>query len=198
MANTDTPRGLRPVRYRSGAPYNGAANLYYVPAGDTAAAIYIGGLVKLAGSADANGVASVTGNCATSNVFVGVVVSADPVLGAGASGRDSPTYRVNSTERYVYVADDPNLEFVVQDDASATLDAGAVGSVADLTGFTSGNAVTGLSAIEISATSATTGSSDADVQIVGLWRSPDNEIGDHAQWLVRLRNHFAVGASNGV
>jgi len=198
MPNADTPRGLRPVRYRSGAPYNGAANLYYVPATDTDAAIYIGGLVKLAGSADADGVASVTGNVATSNVVVGVVVGVEPSMGAGANGRDSTLYRVNSTERYVWVADDPDLLFWVQDDASATLTAGAVGSVADLTGFTSGNTATGLSAIEISATTSTTGSSDADVQIVGLFNSPDNAIGNHADWLVRLRNHFAVGASNGV
>jgi hypothetical protein len=198
MANADTPRGLSPVRYRSGAPYNGAANLYYIPATDTDAAVYIGGLVKLTGSADADGVAAVTGNVATSNVVVGVVVGVEPSMGAGANGRDSTLYRANSTERYVWVADDPNLLFEVQDDASATLTAGAVGSVADLTGFTSGSTTTGLSAIEISASTATTGSSDADVQIVGLVSSPDNVIGDHANWLVRLRNHFADGATNGV
>lgn len=192
MANADTPRGLWPLRYRSGAPYNGAANLYYIDSGDTSAAVYIGGLVKLAGSADAEGVATVTGNVATSNVVIGVVV------GVKADTRDSLTYRANSTSRYVWVADDPNLEFVVQDDASATLTADNVGSVADLTGFTSGNAITGLSAIEISATTATTGSSDADVQIMGLYRTPDNAIGDHADWIVRLRNHAYDGATNGV
>ncbi len=198
MANADTPRGLRPVRYLSGAPYNGAANLYYIPASDTNAAVYIGGLVKLAGSADADGVASVTGNTATSNVFVGVVIGVHPTMGAGANGRDSTIYRANSTERYVWVADDPNLLFEVQDDASATLTAGAVGSVADLTGFTTGSTTTGLSAIEISASTATTGASDADVQIMGLSASPDNSIGNNAKWLVRIRNHFADGATNGV
>lgn len=198
MANADTPRGLSPVRYLSGAPYNGAANLYYIPATDTDAAVYIGGLVKLTGSADADGVAAVTGNVATSNVVVGVVIGVEPSMGAGANGRDSTLYRANSTERYVWVADDPNLLFSVQDDAAATLDAGAVGAVADLTGFTSGNTATGLSSIEISAASVTTGSSDADVQIVGLDRTPDNAIGNNANWLVRLRNHFADGATNGV
>lgn len=198
MANADTPRGLRPVRYLSGAPYNGACNLYHIPASDTAAAVYVGGLVKLTGASDADGIADVTGNVATSNVVVGVVVAVDPALGAGANGRDSALYRVNSTERYVYVADDPNLLFTVQDDAAATLDAGAVGAVADLTGFTTGNATTGLSAIEISAATVTTGSSDADVQIVGLERTPDNTLGNNASWLVRLRNHAFIGATNGV
>lgn len=192
MANADFPRGLWPVRDRSGRPYSGAANLYYVPSDDTAAAVYVGGLVKLAGSADANGVPTVTGNVATSNVVIGVVVGVVPVT------HESKTYRENSTARYVMVADDPNLEFVVQDDASATLTADSVGSVADLTGFTSGNAATGISSIEISATTATTGSSDADVQIVGLYRTPDNAIGDHADWIVRLRNHAYDGATNGV
>ena len=32
MANTDSPFGLKPIRHRNGAPYNGAANPYYIPA----------------------------------------------------------------------------------------------------------------------------------------------------------------------
>lgn len=197
MANADTPRGLSPVRYLSGAPYNGAANLYYIPASDNTAA-YIGGLVKLAGDADADGIASVTANVATSNVVVGVIVGIEPGMGAGAKGRDSDIYRAASTERYVWVADDPHLLFSVQDDASATLTSGAVGSVADLAGFTTGSTATGLSSMEIAASTATTGSSDADVQIVGLVRDPNNSIGNNANWLVRLRNHAFVGATNGV
>lgn len=198
MANADVPRGLRPVRYTSGAPYNGAVNKYYVPSSDTNAAIYIGGLVKPAGSSDAAGVPSVTGNVATGNPVIGVVVSVDPVEGADAGGRDSTVHRVNSTERYVYVADDPNLLFAVQDDASATLAATNVWMAADLTGFTSGSATTGLSAIEISATTATaSGDGTEDVIIVGLEQRPDNEIGQWADWLVRLNNHYLVDASPG-
>jgi len=198
MANADTPRGLKPEKYLGGAAYTGAANRYYVPASDTDAAVYVGGLVKLAGSADSRGVPSVTGNVSTADTVVGVVIAVDPDNGAGADGRDSDLYRASGTERYVWVADDPNVLFSVQDDASATLAATNVGNSADLTGFTSGSTTTGLSSIEISATTATTGAGDEDVLIMGLMDTPDNEIGDNANWLVRLLNHQNSGDVSGV
>lgn len=197
MTNADTPRGLRPLRYLNGAPYNGKASMYYVPATDNTA-IYVGGLVKPGGSSDADGVMSVTGNVSTGNPVVGVVVGVDPVLGAGANGRDATIYRAASTERYVYVADDPNILFSVQDDAAATLAATNVGMSADLTGFTSGSTTTGLSSIEISAATATaSGDGTEDVVIIGLERRVDNTIGNHADWVVRLNNHFYVDGSAG-
>lgn len=188
MANADTPRGLKPTRYLSGAPYNGAANKYYVPSSDSTA-IYIGGLVKPAGSADADGVMSVTGNVATGNAVLGVVVGVAPVT------HESTTYRAASTERYVWVADDPALVFEVQEDSvGGALAATATGNTADLTGFTSGSTYTGLSSIEIDSSTATaSGDGTEDVLIVGLSQSPgDNEIGANAKWMVRLNNHFFV------
>lgn len=197
MANADTPRGLTPVRYQGGACYSGAANMYYFAAGDGTAA-YVGGLVKYAGSADANGVASVSANITTGDSVLGVIVAMDPSNGAGADGRDSTLYRVASTERYVYIADDPNLVFSVQDDAAATLTAAVVGNVADLTGLTSGSTTTGLSSIEISAATVTSsGDGTEDVLIMGLERKPDNSIGDNANWLVRLNNHVFVDGNTG-
>ena len=198
MANPDTPRGLWPRRYLNGAPWNGQANRYYVPATDTNAAIYLGGLVKPAGSADTRGVMSVTGNVSTGNAVVGVVVGVEPLGGVGGVGRDATIYRANSTERYVLVADDPNILFVVQDDAAATLTAAAVGDVADLTGFTSGSTTTGYSSIEISAASVTNnGDQTEDVVIFGLDDIPNNDIGANADWLVRLNNHFYVDGTDG-
>lgn len=191
MANVDWPRGLRPVRYLSGAPYSGARNRYYVPSTDTNAAVYVGGLVKLAGSADADGIATVTGNVSTGNQVVGVVVAVEPVTA------DSLVYRANSTARYVYVADDPNLLFAVQDDGAAALAATNVGMTADLTAFTSGSTTTGYSAIEISAATVTSsGDGTEDVLIVGLVSDPRNTFGVNADWLVRLNNHqFIDGAA---
>lgn len=193
MANVDAAFGLKPVRYLSGAPYNGAANRYYIPAGDTNAAAYVGSLVKLAGSADSDGIPTVTANVATSNSVVGVVVAVEPETA------DSPTYRVNSTGRYVYVADDPNLVFEVQEDSdSESIVADEVGTTADLTGFTSGSSVTGLSAIEIDSDTAGGTTGDHDVQILRLAQRPDNSIGTNAVWEVRLLNHDRYGDAVGV
>lgn len=187
MANADAPMGLSPKRYLSGAPYNGAVNKYYVPASD-GTAIYIGGLVKLAGSADADGIASVTGNVATGDAVVGVVVGVAPVTA------DSTIYRAASVERYVLVADDPNLVFEVQEDSvGGAIAAAGVGNVADITGFTAGSATTGLSSIEIDSSTATaSGDGTQDVLIVGLAQRQDNEIGANANWFVRLNNHAFV------
>ena len=44
--------GLTPVRYKSGAPYNGAANLYSVAAGESNN-IFIGDPVVISGTGDA-------------------------------------------------------------------------------------------------------------------------------------------------
>lgn len=194
MANTDTPFGLRPVGYINGAPWTGKARKFYVPASDSTA-IYVGGLVKPAGSADANGIMSVTGNVSTGNAVLGVVVAVDALEGAGAGGRDSTLYRVASTERYVYVADDPNIVFEIQEDAGgAALAITAVGNTADLAGFTSGSTSTGISSIEVDSSTATaSGDGTEDVLILGFVQRPDNEVGvANAKVLVRLNNHFYV------
>ena len=110
MANVDAPQGLRPLRYLSGAPYNGAVNRYFIPDTDLVA-VFLGGLVKLAGSADSEGVPSVTGDITTGDAVIGVVSGVEEIT------QDSTTFREASTERYVFVADDPNLLFEVQEDS---------------------------------------------------------------------------------
>lgn len=192
MANSDAPRGLKPVRHLSGAPYTGAVNRYYVPSTDSTA-IYVGGLVKLGGTADSRGVPSVTGNVATGDAVVGVVVA------VMADTAESTRYRAASTARYVQVADDPNLLFEVQEDSvGAALAATNVGNVADLTAFTSGSTATAASAIEIDSSTATaSGDGTEDVLIYALADREDNEIGDNAKWLVRLNNHALIDGNTG-
>lgn len=193
MANADAATGLAPVRYLSGAVYTGAVNKYHVPASD-GTAIYKGGLVKMTGDADADGIPGVTGNVVTGDAVIGVVVNVMPV------DRSSTIYREASTERYVFVADDPNLVFEIQEDSEvAAMAAANVGQVADLTGITSGNTFTGLSSMEIDSDTATAaGDGTQDVLIWGLVQRPDNEIGNQAKWLVRLNNHALVDGNTGV
>ena len=194
MANADSAFGLRPVRYLSGAPYNGAANKYYIPATDTDTAVYIGSVVKLTGGADADGIPVVTGNVSSGNPVVGVVVGVVPATA------DSTIYRANSTARYVLVADDPNLLFEVQEDSDGgALAATAAGATCMLTGFTSGSTTTGLSAIELDSSNVSeTSDTDDDVRIIALVQRPDNAVGANAKWLVRLNVHQYVNAAVGV
>jgi hypothetical protein len=193
MANSDAPRGLNPVRNLSGAPYNGAVRKYYVPSSDSTA-IYVGGLVKLVGSADSRGIPTVTGNVASTNIIVGVCIGmADPT-------RDSLLYRAASTDSYILVADDPGLLFEVQEDsAGGALAASNVGNACALVGYTAGSAITGKSSIEIDSSSAVaSGGGALDVVIVALVDREENEIGVNAKWLVRLNLHSYVNANVGV
>ena len=180
MANTDTPRGLRPVRHRNGAPYNGAANLYFIPATD-GTAVFLGDAVKLAGSADAEGVPTVA-QAAAGDTICGVVVGFE-------ANRDNLalTYRVASTARYVWVADDPDLVFEIQEDSDGgALAAADVGNNADII-VGSGSTVTGLSGMELD--SNTKGTATATLRIMRLVPRADNEIGTNAMWEVMINEH---------
>lgn len=191
MANANTAFGLRPVRYLSGAPYNGACNMYCIPATD-GTACYIGSLVKPAGSADANGIGTVTSNVATGASVLGAVI------GVVMDTRESLLYRAASTLRYVYVSDDPNLVYEVQDDGASALAATNCWMAADLTSFTSGNTGSGLSSTVISCASVTaSGDQTEDVILTGLVQRPTNAFGTFGKWLVRLNNHFFIDGSAG-
>lgn len=189
MANSDAATGLRPVQTLSGVPYNGQCERFYVPSSDSTA-IYIGDLVKLAGSGDANGVPSVT-LASSTNVVLGVVV------GVEAATNESLIYRAASTERYLLVATDPQLLFEIQEDSTGgALAATHIGLNANFSG-SGGSTVTGKSAIELDSSSAAT-TATLDFSIVRLAPRPDNEIGTNAKWLVRLNNHQRVDGVTGI
>jgi len=198
MANVDMPAGLKPVRYMSGAPYNGAVNAYSTATGD-GTAIFIGDPVIISGTAQTiNGVIyQDVDQAATGDVIVGVVIAVDPVLGSGANGRDSTKHRAASTQRVLYVADDPGLLFEIQEVSGGTaLTAAAIGLNADFV-VGSGNATTGASGVELNnATEATTNT--LDLQIVGFSNRINNEVGEHAKWLVRINRHQRANQVAGI
>ncbi|MGL5736163.1 MAG: hypothetical protein ACRCYS_14965 [Beijerinckiaceae bacterium] len=184
MPNVNMPTGLNPVRYLSGATYNGAFNVYSVPASD-ATAIGVGDPVRSLGTSSI--VNDVTygdvAYCTVGNYVVGVVVAVAP------DTRDSLTYRAASTARLVYVADDPNLVFEVQDLATGTPIAAAdIGLNVNLAAAPVVNTFTGKSgAVLDNATKAVTAT--LDYKIVGFVNRPDNEPGAAGKWLVRVNRH---------
>lgn len=183
MANSDTPFGLKPVRKLSGAPYNGAVTVFSTASGD-ATAIYVGDPVKISGTSSTvrNSVYTDVDQAATGDVMVGVVVGFLP------DTRDSLIYRAASTTRLVAVCTDPDMLFEIQEVSGGTaLAAAAIGLNADFV-VGSGSTTTGYSGVELNnATEATTNT--LDVQIVGLSDRPDNAVGEHAKWLVRINRH---------
>lgn len=191
MANVDAPFGLRPVMHKSGAPYNASPRPYYVPAGD-ATALFIGDPVIIVGDSNDNEIlgfppgslSEVTrATVGDTNAITGVIVGVHP------DTRDSLTYRAASTERVVYVADDPDLMFEIQ--ADGTLTADSVGLNAVLIATHSGSTTTGLSGMELDTTSDVP-AADATNQlyIQSLKPAIDNDLASaNSVALVTIINH---------
>lgn len=190
MANSNTPFGLRPHSYLSGAPWNGQARVYCIPNTDDTYAYAIGDPVELAGGADANGVPTVVLATAGSGI-TGVIVSMGGTKygAAHCDPADLNTTVIPATKTkdyYVMVVDDPAVLFEVQEIGTGTaLAAADIGLNANLVagnnnGYCSGWLLTNT-------TEATT--STLDVQLMGLVQRPGNVFGAYAKWLVRINNH---------
>lgn len=180
MANTDTPKGLVPVSMADGSPYSAAVRAYSTASGD-ATGIFIGDPVKLSGTSQTiDGVVYAdVDQAATGDVIAGVVVGVKPVT------RDSLTYRAASTQRIVFVETGPNVLFEIQEVSGGTaLTAAAIGLNANFV-VGSGSTTTGYSGVELNnATEDTTNT--LDLKIIGLVNRADNEVGEHAKWLVQI------------
>lgn len=190
MANSDSPFGLRPVRYLNGSPWNGAVRTYYIGTGDSTA-LYIGDPVvsavntqsaEIMGYPPGSFPAVQIATAGDGNLILGVVTGILPVT------RESTIYRAAATERLVLVADDPNLVFHVQDDGDGTPTAGWAGANANLASG-SGSATTGLSGWELDASDTPAADASNQLLILGLANTPDNELDDFAVWEVVINKH---------
>lgn len=197
MANADTPFGLQPCN-RNGGVYDGQVNLYYIPATD-GTAVAAGDPVTLAGSADADGVPTVkrltagSPSASAANIPVGIVVG----FVVSPTNLTVPNYRAASTSAYAWVADDPGLFFIVQEDS----DGGALAAtdVSENGNFIMGtpSATTGMSGVELDS-STVAASADLQAQVVRLAPTPDNVIGVNAKWICKFNWHMRAARSPGV
>lgn len=197
MANIDAPFGLRPVRHRNGAPYNGAANPYYLQS-DYATAMFIGDPVIKTGTSNTAevkvpgagkfGIGTLPSiNKATAgdgNRMTGVIVgfSADP---DNLGRKHNPA----STARVAWVVDDPDVVFEIQ--ADGAIPAASIGLNAVFIYTSSGSTYTGLSGVELDTTSDAP-AADASNQMLIL-RAVNREDNDttsaYAKVEVMLINH---------
>jgi len=201
MANVSRIAGFKPVKHITGAPYNGQANIYEVPAGE-AVPVFVGDLVKLSDSAATAGVPAVeavVGASAqiTGGPILGAVVGVintkfDPLDGlmtTGSVSLDTPVYRPASTKQFVLVADSPDLIYEAEADAavaaaSVGLNVG-VGASAHTTPL-----LTGASPMYVYSTTAPAATSTLPLQIVGVVKRQDNEINSaYNKVLVRINVH---------
>lgn len=188
MANTSRVNGFRPVKFITGAPYNGQANLYFIPSGD-GTATFVGDLVKLdttgdtaAAGGNALGIRTVV-QAAAGDAAVGVIVG----LKIDPTNLNTPQYRAASTGRYVYVADDPTLLFEVQT-SNGTLGVADVGLNASIA-VASGSTTTGASGMTLDVgTKATTAT--LALKIVEFSQRVDNDnTAASSKAIVKINNH---------
>lgn len=183
MANPNTPAGFRPVKDIDGAPWTGACRAYSMPTGD-GTAVGMGDLVKLAGTGQTiDGIVYAdVARAATGNVILGAIVAVK------ADTRDSLVYRAASTQRIVFVADNPRLLFEAQENTGTAFAADDIGLNADFVVTAGVSTTTGLSGMEINTTGEAT-TNTLDLHLVEFVNRPDNAIGANAKWLVRINRH---------
>jgi hypothetical protein len=198
MANVDSPFGLRPIRHRNGAPYNGASNPYYI-ASTYATALFIGDpVIKVAGGSNAAKVSAAgvgdfeigtlpsieKATAGDTNRITGVIVGFAPLP-------DDLTkqYNAASTERVALVCDDPDVIFEIQ--ADGAVPAASMGLNAVLIYTHSGSTTSGLSGVELDTTSDAP-AADASNQLLILRGAnrPDNDVTlTHAKVEVLINQH---------
>ena len=185
MANKDAPFGLKPVG-ELGSGYNTSGTTEYSIASGASGNIFSGDLVKMA---------------STGTILV--AAAGDQALGVfrGCKYTDSngdvifsaywPDGTVTS-DAVAFVVDDPNALFEIQSAATGSVVQTVVGNNAD-TVYTSGSTKTGISAVEISGTTAAT---SAQLRIVGISTDPDNSTlgtgsaSANVNMIVKINEHF--------
>jgi len=205
MASVSRINGFRPVKHITGAPYNGQANVYFVPAANSDV-IMVGDLVKLAGDARSpTGVPTVARHAGgATEAAVGVVVG---ILFSGVgdvqnvppvTDLNTPVYRRASTDRYLLVSDSTDLVYEAQT-SGATLATADVGLNTGVS-VSAGSTASGSSGMTIDLSSKAT-TATLPLKLIGFPARPDNLIGDtYTSAYVTINNHqFAGGTgSSGV
>lgn len=209
MANTARINGLSPVKYLSGAPYNGAANKYAIPTTDTTASYAIGDIVMSAGGSDANGVnyvKKIPVSNASDFKALGVVVGVIPVdAGQSLVGTNLDLGQIyieagtRTTVRYILVADDPNLVFEASAGTTATnftqaktrYNCGICSNTGSDVTYDISQALSQTSPLSnVVLSSATVDTTNTlPIQLVGLAQYQDNTFGAYARMLCRFNNH---------
>lgn len=192
MANVSRINGFRPVKHTNGSPYNGQSNMYYVSS--AADEILVGDIVKLAGSADVNGIASAD-LCGAADVPVGVVVGIvnpklDPTgkMSTGSITLDLPTQAqiALGASGYVLVCDAPDvvMEAEANNGTPVVTDIGL--NISHANGSRTTATYTSPAYLDFG-TEATT--STLNFRLIGFVQRVNNEVGASAKMLCGFNVH---------
>ena len=203
MTNSNTPYGLKPVK---NSPFvEIPKNYYYIPASYGTALFINDPVIKTGTSNTANVLGDGRPFAAGSLPEINKATAGDAnkITGVIIGFLANPTnlnvaYNPASTERIAIVADSPLQEFEIQEETAGTaLAVTAVGLNANVVFAESGSTVTGLSGVELDTSTPAT---DATFQlkILRLVDAPENAIGQHAKWRVKINNHTEANIVAGI
>jgi hypothetical protein len=185
MANANAPMGLVPVRGVNSQTVSGGPRLYSHVAGD-GTAIFKGDPVKISGTAQTiNGITTQdVVRAATGDVICGVCVGILPAT------RDTAIYGAASTAYQLFVDDDPNSLFEIQDISTGTpLTSADVGLNANFVAGT-GSTVTGWSGFTLDNTTEQT-TNTLDLKLVDIVNRADvDNTSSPLRFLVRINRHL--------
>ncbi len=184
MSSVSRINGFTPVKTTNGGAWNGQSNLYFLSSGDSTV-VMVGDAVKLAGDARAATGAPTVTRCGATDVPIGIVVGiafegvGDLTNMPPVNDLNTPIYRRASTDRYVYVCDDPNVIYEVQY-AATSVAAATITANVGLNGqftTTAGSTTTGSSGMQLDSTGLAA-TATLPLKIVGFPNRPDNIPGD--------------------
>ena len=188
MANVSRIRGLKPVKNGDGTPWVGSVERF--TALSSGSSIFIGDMVSF----PATKVADADGN----PVIVPVIdMVSGPVLGVCVGVGFNPnnlnidgSFKASATtlNRYIYVDVNPRTVYEIQ--ADSAMDFADVGYYATAVSTNTGSVTTGLSGVELDASSIIAASTSTDrlLRIVGFSTAADNEVSNASPKVLVMLN----------
>jgi len=177
--NQNAPRGFSPVDVRLEK-----CHLYY-----KSASVQLGigdPVIRVADSADPSGRYPAITRATTGAAISGVVVGLQPIPG------NTHNYLKAADAGYVIVCDDPNVEFIVQDNGAAILTAANLGQAIDSVAAIDCNVNTGVSKYQLDAAALASGNTWI---LVRCEDNPSNNVGStYQRWIVKAALHTEVNA----
>lgn len=170
MASTAAPFGLRPIGLTGGTPFAGAVR--EIPIATTyGTAIFTGDVVKVVagGTVEKD---TETATLTPIGVFMGCAYT-DPTSGQYVNSAQWPASNA-ATDAVAFVADNPDLEMLIQaDEAVAATAIGANAAIVQTAGSTAiGQSKNALDGGSVATTST------LPLRIVGFWKGPLSAVGD--------------------
>lgn len=175
MANTNSPRGLEPIRHQLGVPFAATIHPYSISSSDSA--LYIGDPVIRTGTANTTAYAEILGGsgfgstfpigtlpqvtkatAGSSNKITGVIVG----FGVNANALNT-IYNPANTAAVAWVCDDPFTVFKIQ--ADGAIPAATMGLNGNLIYTVAGSTSTGLSGVQLDSGTTTAPTTTATLQL---------------------------------